>query len=54
MNKNPIIVMLLILISMMSLASCNLTDEASPTEPAVVTDTTSKVDTIRWNAIRNI
>lgn len=46
MNKNPIIVMLLILISMMSLASCNLTDEASPAEPAVVTDTTSKVDTV--------
>lgn len=45
MNKNPIIAMLLIIISMLSLASCNLTDESTTEPPAVVTDTTT-VDTI--------
>jgi hypothetical protein len=45
MNKNPIIAMLLLIVSMLSLAACNLTDEPTTTEPTVVTDTTA-VDTI--------
>jgi len=50
MNKNPIIAMLLIIISMLSLASCNLTDEPTTETPAVVTDTTA-VDTIPVDTI---
>lgn len=50
MNRNPIIAMMLIIISMLSLASCNLTDEPTTAEPTVVTDTTT-VDTIPVDTI---
>lgn len=45
MKRNQILTLLLLIVSMLSLAACNLTDDQSTTQPTVVTDTTATVDT---------
>ncbi len=45
MNRNQILTLLLLIVSMLSLAACDLTDDQSTTQSPDVTDTTATVDT---------
>lgn len=46
MNRNQILTLLLLIVSMLSLAACDLTDDQSTTQSTIVTDTTTTVDSI--------